>query len=103
MRERRGSTVRRLEGLVGGSFLVYNLGHAVPLFQIGIRRPTRSHCGDCILDLGIKSPSEFHHNSLWVCVPRVCDEVLELVCVVVKGSPFLVVGSGFEAINGQGV
>ena len=95
--------VRRLEGLVGGSVLVYNPGHAVPLFQISVRRPTGGHCGNCILDLGIKSPSAFHHNSLWVCVPRVCYKILEFICVVVKGSPFLVVGSGFEAVNGQGV
>ena len=51
--------------------------------------------------MAIKSLAKLDHNGFWVSVPRVVDEVAELVKVVVNCSLALEVGCHFQHVDSR--
>ena len=69
--------VGRLEGFVGGSVLVHDMSHTVPIFQTGVGWSAQGHCCNDVLNMGIETPVELDHDGFWVSVP---SDVLHLLC-----------------------
>ena len=75
-----GNTVGGLESLIGRTILIHLDSEFIPGFRVGVRRAADSHSCKSGRYPSVKSSAEFNYNSLRVCVARVIDQVLELVC-----------------------
>ena len=75
--------------------LVYLNCELEPGIWVSVRWSARCHSSKCSCNLAIKSLVKLNHNGFWVSVPRVIDEVTELVKVVVDCLLVLEVGYRF--------
>jgi len=94
------SSVGRLEGFVGGSVLVNGPGCSVPVRWNHVGGTSRRHGCYSILNLSVKSSTEFHHYNLWIGVPGFCDKVLELIKVFIHRATLLEISCGFQLVDG---
>jgi len=93
------SLVGRSEGFIGGSVLVNGPGCSVPVCRNHVGRMSRRHGCYSILDLSVKSLTEFHHYGLWIRVTGFHDNVLEFIKVFIHGVTFFEIGCGFQSVN----
>jgi len=80
------SLVGRPETFVGGSVLVNGPGCSVPVHWNHVGRMSRRHGCYSILNLSVKSLTEFHHYALWIGVTSFRDKVLEFIEVFIHGA-----------------
>jgi len=88
-------SVRRLEGLFGGTVLIHLDSELVPIFRLVVCWSSGGHTSDCQSDPAIEPSSEFHDKGFWVGVSRIFHEIAELVEVIVDRSFALEVGVPF--------
>jgi len=92
--------IGRLEGFIGGSFLVNGPACSVPVCWNHVRRTSRRHGCYGVLNLRVKSSMEFHHYGLWIGVTGFCDKVLEFIKVFIHGVTLLEISCGFQSVDG---
>ena len=95
------SLVGKLEGIIGGSFLVNGPGCSIPVSQNHVRRMSRRHGGYSVLNLRVKSSTEFHHYGLWIGVAGFHDKVLEFIEVFIHRVTLLEISCGFQLVDGR--
>jgi len=94
------SLVGRSEGFIGGSVLVNGPGCSVPVCWNHVGGMSRRHGCYSILNLSVKSSTEFHHYGLRIGVTGFCDKVLEFVEVFIHGATLLEISCGFQSVDG---
>jgi len=95
------SSVGRLEGFIGGSVLVNGPCCSVPVCWNHVGRTSRGHGCYSILNLSVKSSTEFHHYGLWIRVTSFRDKVLEFIMVFIHRATLLEIGCGFQSVDGR--
>src|SRR5271156_2029910 len=68
-----------------------------------VRRSSGGHSSNGILNTGFQPSTEFHHNSLRVCITSLCDQIQEFVKVLVNRTFVLEVRDGFKTVYGGNV
>ena len=91
------SSVGRLESFIGGSVLVNGPGCSVPVHLNHVEGMSRRHGCYGILNLSVKSSTEFHHYGLWIGVTGFCDKVLEFIEVFIHRATLLEISCGESA------
>ena len=95
------SLVGRSESFIGGSVLVNSPGCSVPVHWNHVGRTSRRHGCYSILNLSVKSLTEFHHYGLWIRVTGFHDKVLEFIKVFIHRATLLEISCGFQSVDGR--
>jgi len=95
------SLVGRSEGFIGGSVLVNSPGCSVPVRRNHVGGMSRGHGCYSILNLSVKSSTEFHHYGLRIGVTGFHDKVLEFIKVFIYGATLLEISCGFQSVDGR--
>jgi len=94
------SLVGRPESFISGSVLVNGPCCSVPVCWNHVRRTSRRHGCYSILNLSVKSLTEFHHYGLRIRVTSFHDKVLEFIEVFIHRATLLEIGCGFQLVDG---
>ena len=94
------SSVGRSESFIGGSVLVNGPSCSVPVCWNHVGGTSRRHGCYSILNLSVKSSTEFHHYGLQIGVTGFRDKVLEFVEVFIHRATLLEISCGFQSVDG---
>src|ERR1700761_36754 len=97
----RRATVGGPERLVGSFIFVDGSSSPVPSSCVRIRWPPVSHSGNRVLDLGVKSLTEFDDNRFCVSITCLHNKVYKLVEVSIHRTVPLEVSGRLESVDGH--